>query len=727
VFDWLGRSVANARWWMLGGGLVLAVVGVLWGTGVFGVLSSGGFQAPGSESARAADQIAARLGVQDPDVIVLYSSRTSTVDDAAVRDPVTATLTALRQRPEVAKVLDFYDTGSPRLVSGDRHATYATITLRASTDDAKLHAYKALQPYLSALGVDSTVGGGTALEAEADRLTEQDIARGEAIAMPIVLILLVFVFRGLIAASLPLLIGALAVLGAFTTTRLIATFTDVSTFAVNSITLLGLGMAIDYSLFVVSRFREELAAGHDTRSAVARTMATAGRTVAVSGATIALALSSLLIFPQVFLRSMGIGGMAAVLVAVLGSLTVLPALLAILGPRVDALRIPLPWRRRTEQSTVDGNWARLARAVMRRPVPVLLLVLAVLAVLAAPFTHARFGGADERVLPAGTAARVVAQRLATEFPTGTTTSPIQVLVEGATGGEVADLTARIRAVPGVTGTQVGASAGDTTLIVVGYAGQPTGDAAYAAVRSIRRLPASPGLRILVGGRPAQDVDLVASLGARLPWLALIMAAVALVVLFVAFGSLVLPVKAILMNLVSLGASFGAVVWVFQDGHLASWLGFTPTGYLEPNLPVLILAVLFGLSTDYEVFLLSRIREQWDATGDNTTAVATGMQRTGRIITAAALLLVVVVAGFTTGQIVFAKLIGIGMITAIVVDAALVRTLLVPATMRLLGRWNWWAPRPLRTLHRRVGPGRAAPSLAGSTRYRAVERRGTGVG
>jgi RND superfamily putative drug exporter len=710
VFDWWGRVVSGVRWWLLGGGLVLAVVGVLWGTGVLGVLQGGGFQAPGSESDRAATQISDRLGVQDPDVIVLYSSTTSTVDAAAVRGPVTATLTALRQRHEVAKVIDFYDSGSPRLVSGDRHATYVAVTLRASTDDAKSRALRTLRPYLTAPGVQTQVGGGVALEADADRLTEQDIARGEAIAMPIVLILLVFVFRGLIAAGLPVLIGMLAVLGAFTTTRLIATFTDVSTFAINSITLLGLGMAIDYSLFVVSRFREELAAGHDTRAALERTMATAGRTVAVSGATIALALSSLLIFPQVFLRSMGIGGMAAVLVAVLGSLTVLPALLAILGRRVDALRIPLPWRRRADQS-VDGSWARLARAVMRRPVPALLLVLAVLAVLATPFTHARFGGIDQRVLPPGSPARVVAERLATDFPTGTTTSPIQVLVEGGDGRQVADLTARIRAVPGVTATEVGASAGDTTLIVVGYAGQPTGDAAYAVVRAIRGLPAPPGVRVLVGGRPAQDVDLVESLAARLPWLALIMAAVALIVLFAAFGSVVLPVKAILMNLVSLGASFGAVVWVFQDGHLAGFLGFTPTGYLEPNLPVLILAVVFGLATDYEVFLLSRIREQWDATGDNTTAVATGMQRTGRIITAAALLLVVVVAGFTTGQLVFAKLIGVGMITAIVVDAALVRTLLVPATMRLLGRWNWWAPRPLRSLHRRVGLDRPTPPHA----------------
>jgi RND superfamily putative drug exporter len=416
---------------------------------------------------------------------------------------------------------------------------------------------------------------------------------------------------------------------------------------------------------------------------------------------------------------MGIGGMAAVLVAMAGSLTVLPALLAILGPRVNALRVPLPGRRQpsAQPSTVDGGWARLARVVMRRPVPTLLAVLAVLALLAAPFSHARFGGADERVLPAGAPARVVAQRLAVEFPTGTTTSPIQVLVEGASAGQVEELAARIRAVPGVTAAQVGASAGDTALVVVGYTGLPTGDAAYAAVRSIRGLPAPAGVAVLVGGRPAQDVDLVASLAARLPWLAVIMAAVALVVLFAAFGSLVLPVKAILMNLVSLGASFGAVVWVFQDGHLSGPLGFTPTGYLEPNLPVLILAVLFGLATDYEVFLLSRIREQWQATGDNTAAVATGMQRTGRIITAAALLLVVVVAGFTTGQLVFAKLIGVGMITAIVVDAALVRTLLVPATMRLLGRWNWWAPRPLRALHRRIGldrpgtPQPAAPALA----------------
>ena len=711
VFAWWGRTVVRVRWWVLLGALVLAVVGVGWGTGVFGALSSGGFDAPGSESARAARQITAELGDQSPDLVVLYSSTTAAVDAPALRDPVTATVAALRQRPEVAQVVSFYDTGTPGLVSTDRHATYAAITLHATGDDSKLRAYRTLRPALIAPGVDTHVGGVVALMATADELTEQDIARGEAIAMPLVLILLVIVFGGLVAAGLPLLIGILAILAAFTTTRLIATLTDVSTFAINSITLLGLGMAIDYSLFVVSRFREELAAGHDTHQAIARTMATAGRTVLISGATIALALSSLLIFPQIFLRSMGIGGMAAVLVAMLGALTVLPALLAILGPRINALRIPVLWRRRDRDrgrpATVarageGGGWARLARSVMRRPMPYLVGVLAVLAVLALPFGHARFGGADERALPPGTQARVVAERIATQFPTGGTTAPIQVLVDGGTSAQVQDLLGRIRSLPGVTAAQIAVSRGDTTLVAVSYTGEPTGDVAYDTVRAIRRVPAPAGVHMLVGGRSAQDIDLVASLATHLPWMAAIMAAVTLALLFFAFGSLLLPVKAVLMNLVSIGASFGVVVWVFQDGHLADWLGFTPTGYLEPNIPVLILAVLFGLATDYEVFLLSRIRENWDATGDNTASVATGMQRTGRIITAAALLLVIVVAGFTAGQVVFAKLIGLGMITGIVVDAALVRILLVPASMRLLGRWNWWTPRPLTALYRRYG-------------------------
>lgn len=277
-----------------------------------------------------------------------------------------------------------------------------------------------------------------------------------------------------------------------------------------------------------------------------------------------------------------------------------------------------------------------------------------------------------------------------------------VYVAGSRAGQAAALANQIRGLPGVTAAQVTAERDGAALITVGYTGEPTGTVAYDTVRAIRSLPAPAGTRLLVGGGPARDIDLVHDLGTRLPWLAVIMIGVTVLLLFLAFGSILLPVKAVLMNLVSIGASFGVVVWVFQDGHLSGWLDFTATGYLEPNLPVLIFAVLFGLATDYEVFLLSRVREHWDRSADNRAAVAAGMQRTGRIITAAALLLVLVVAGFATGQVVFAKLIGIGMITAVVVDAALVRTLLVPASMRLLGRWNWWAPRRLGDLYRRSG-------------------------
>jgi RND superfamily putative drug exporter len=519
-------------------------------------------------------------------------------------------------------------------------------------------------------------------------------------------VLLVLIFGGLVAAATPLLIGGLAILGAFVATRLLTGITDVSIFAINIITLIGLGMAIDYALFIVSRFREELAAGHDPTGAIERTMATAGRAVLVSGLTITLALASLLIFPQVFLRSMGLGGMAAVLVAMLAALTILPALLVVLGPRVNAWRLPRPRRRRGAQWTdadrrATGGWARLARSVMRRPVRYVVGVVAVLAVLAAPFVNVRWGGFDERVLPAEASARVVAERIAGQFPGGTV-APVSVLVSGAPIEEAQRFTDQIARLPRVTGARLTANRGQSSLVEVAYPGEPTGDDAAAVVRAIRDLPAPPGSEVLVGGRTAADLDLLHSVGQRLPWMALVMASATLVLLFLAFGSVLLPIKAVLMNLVSIGASFGVVVWAFQEGHLAGPLDFTATGFIEPTNPILMLAVLFGLATDYEVFLLSRVREEWDRTGDNAAAVSAGLQYTGRIITAAALLLMVVVAGFATGGIAFIKLIGIGMIVAILVDATLVRALLVPPTMRLLGRWNWWAPGPLAKVYRQFG-------------------------
>ncbi|MGB2571275.1 MMPL family transporter [Micromonospora citrea] len=718
MFAWWGRVVVRARWAVLAAAAVLMVVGTTWGVGVFGELTGGGFDDPASESSRAAQRATAELGRQGADVIVLWSSDTATVDQPAFRDPVADAVTTLRQRAEVATVTTWYDTSAPALVATDRKATYGVVKLAGADEDTRIAQYERLRPALDAPGLRTEIGGTVAFQYEANTRTTEDITRAELLSMPVLLVLLVLIFGGLVAATTPLVIGGLAVLGAFVAVRLLNLVTDVSIFAINVITLIGLGLAVDYALFVVSRFREELAAGRSTAEAVRRTMLTAGRTVLVSGLTVALAMASLLIFPQAFLRSMGLGGMAAVLIAMLAALTVLPALLAVLGHRIDAVRVPLPWRRGTRRGrpaevTAGGAWARIARSVMRRPVPYLVGVAVLLVVLATPFLRITFGGFDERVLPADAAPRVVSERIAEEFPGGSV-APIDVLVSGVPAEAVRPFTERVSTVAGVTAVQVAASRGETTLLSVTYRGEPTGDIAQDVVRQLRDLPAPAGAEVLVGGRSAADRDLLDSLTDRLPWMALLMAGATLLLLFLAFGSVVLPVKAVLMNLLSIGASFGVVVWIFQDGHLSDLLGFTPTGFIDPSNPILMLAMLFGLATDYEVFLLSRVREEWDRTGDNTASVALGLQRTGRIITAAALLLIIVVAGFTTGGMSYIKLIGVGMIVAIVVDATLVRALLVPATMRLLGRWNWWAPGPLARVYRRYGiretdePAPAAP-------------------
>jgi RND superfamily putative drug exporter len=697
MFAWWGRTVGTVRWWVVSAALALVVAGVTWGAGVFGALTGGGYDDPGSESNRAAAAIAG-LGQRQPDLVVLWSSDSRTVDDPAFRAAVVDAVQAIRSRPEVQSVTSYVDAPTPAAVSNDRHATYAAVQLFAGDADGKMAAYRAIEPDLDAAGLHTEVGGVVAFGAQANKQTEEDITRAEIFSLPVLFILLVLIFRGLIAALSPLVIGGIAILGAFVAVRALTYLTDISVFAINVITLLGLGMAVDYSLFVVSRFREELGNGRDVPAAIRITVATAGRTVLVSGLTIVLALSSLLIFPQPFLGGMAIGGMAAVLIAMLAALTVLPAALSLLGHRVDALRIPGIRRRRGEPG---AGWARVAHSVMRRPVLYVAGVLAVLVLFALPFLRVQFGGFDERVMPADTPARIVSEALRDDFPGGGG-DPITVFVPD---GSAARLVPEIADLPNVSD----ARAAGPSLITVTTPAEPTSSEARQVAREIRGL--DPDL--LVGGRAAIDLDLLNSLADRLPWMALIMAAATMVLLFLAFGSILLPIKAVLMNLVSIGASFGVVVWIFQQGHFENLLRFESTGYIEPSNMILVLAVLFGLATDYEVFLLSRVREEWDKTGDNTTAVATGLQRTGRIITAAALLLIVVVAGFATGGVTVIKTIGIGMIVAIIVDATLVRALLVPATMRLLGRWNWWAPGPLGRFYTRHGIHESAAELSAS--------------
>ena len=682
--------------------LLLAVTGAVWGTGVFSRLGAGGFEDPGSQSAHADAAISATFGGRNPDVIAVYSSPTAVAGSAGFRDAVTGVERRLRAVPGVASVVSGYD-GAPGLVSRDRHATYLIIRLAALDDSAKRAAYTALRPLLAAPGLTTAISGSVAVEDRVDAITKSDVTRGEMLAMPLLLLLLIIIFGGVVAASMPLLVGILAILGAFTVTRLITLVTDVSTFAANTITLLGLGMAIDYSLLIISRYRDELRSGLGTEQALGRAVATAGRTVLVSGLLVAASLASLLIFPEVFLRSMAFGGIAAVGVAMITALTALPAALAVLGPRINALRVRPPRRlagRRGTGGAGTGWWGRLAGSVMSRPVRYVAAVLAVLTVLALPLAHLATGSVDERVLPTGDPVRTAAGQVAGEFP-GNAQSPIFVLVTGTTPAELTAVRDQVARVPDVTAASVSGAAGAEGLITVSYPGTFAGAQASDAVRGIRALRPPPGVRLQVGGDPADIRDEIGSLASRLPWMLAIMALVTIGVLLIAFGSVLLPVKAVVTNVGSIAATFGALVWVFQDGHLAGPLGFTATGTLEPTVLILILAVLFGLATDYEVFLLSRVREAWDATGDNRRSVAEGMQRTGRIITAAALLLVVVTGAFATGDIVVTKMIGIGMALGIALDATAVRALLVPATMRLLGRWNWWAPPPVARLHRRV--------------------------
>ncbi|MFC5749369.1 MMPL family transporter [Actinomadura rugatobispora] len=698
MFESWGRWTYRRRRPVLAVALLFVAVAAVWGTGVFGALSpGGGFDTPGSDSDRAERVSERELGRDAADVVILYRADGGlTVDDPRYRSAVEAALGAL-PRDKVASTGTYWSTGSPQLVSRDRASTYAVVRL-AGDAEARQDGYEALRGRFGEVGggLTAKVGGTLATEVAINERVSSDIARAEGMALPVLVVLLIVIFGGLVAASLPLLVGGLAILGSFTALHLLTYVTDVSIFAINITTFLGLGLAIDYGLFMVGRFREELRRDPSTERALAATMATAGRTVAVSGVTVAVSLAGLLLFDQRFLLSMGYGGIATVFVCMAGALTVLPALLGVLGHRVNAL----PVRRR--EGAGSGWWPRLVRSVMRRPIVYTVATVGLLLALGAPFLGINWGGVDGKVLPAGNEAQVVAETLETRFPRNAT-SPITAVVHGTSDqAAVRAYAERLEGVSGVTGTVVTGAKGETTRIALGYDHDPNSDAARDLVVRVRDVPPPPGAESYVGGVTAAVVDQLDSMGATLPWLGVTVGLATFVLLFLAFGSVVLPLKAIVMNLLSLSATFGAVVLIFQDGHLSGLLDFTATGSISPAMPILMLAMLFGISMDYEVFLLSRVREQYDLTGDNTTAIAAGLQRTGAVITSAALLFVVVIGAFATSGITFIKMTGVGMVIAIVVDATIVRALLVPAAIRLLGRANWWAPGPLVRVYRRYG-------------------------
>jgi len=706
MFEIWGRAIYRRRLLTLVLTLIALAAAAAWGTGVFGSLqSSGGFTPPNSESQRASNLAASAFGRNDADVVVLYRSPTMTVADPAYRAAVARSLAAL-PHGRVTAAQTYWSTGSAGFVSANRHETYAVLQLAGSSDDARTTSYDAIKGDLTAPGLQTLVGGSVPTFESVNNEVKADIGRAEAFSMPVLLILLLLIFGSLTSALLPLAVGGTAIIGSFAVLRLLSLGTAVSTYSINITTILGVGLGIDYGLFMVSRFREELRRQPTVEAAVARTVATAGRTVAVSGITVAVALSSLMLFPEVFLRSMGYGGVATVLVDMIAALTLLPALLALLGHRVNSLRV----RRLARETAIHdhgGAWRRIAGSVMRRPVIYAVVIVAALLALGTPFLSVKWGGTDATVLSASSQPHQVADALNRDFP-GNATNPIEAVVRlpgpasaPAQRAALAAYTSRLDRVPGVTGAQLTAARGDVARIDMRYAPQAYSAQARAIVQRVRAVSGPAGATVLVGGVTAGLADELASMGQTLPWMALVMVLATFVLLFLAFGSVVLPVKAIVMNAASLAAAFGAVVWIFQDGHLSGLLNFTP-GSIDPAMPILMLAIVFGLSMDYEVFLLSRIRERYDLTSDNTAAVADGLQRTGGIITSAALLLIIVVAAFSASSIVFIKLLGVGMVIALVVDASVVRVLLVPATMRLLGRANWWAPRPLRRLYARYG-------------------------
>ncbi|GLY25151.1 MMPL family transporter [Micromonospora sp. NBRC 101691] len=702
MLDVLGRLTHRVRWWVIAGAVVFLAAAGAWGANAFDDLAAGGFTYAASESSRAEEVERDRLGRNDADVVVLFGHDRWTVDEPAYRDAARQVLDRLPAE-RIEGVTDYWRTNASALVSTDRRETFAAVQIAGATENDRLTNYLAVKDSLTSPDLDVTVGGPLALVDDVNTQSKADLTRAEALALPILFLLLVLIFRNVLAALLPVLVGVLAIVGSLAGLRLLAQFTDVSIFAVNVVTLLGLGLAVDYSLFMVSRFREELGAGHPVPQALRRTMVTAGRTIVVSAVTVALALASLAVFPQVFLRSIAVGGVAAVLLAGFFSLTVMAAMLALLGPRLRERR-----RRPGGADPDSGAWARIARTVMRRPVLVGGAVIAVLVLLGLPFLRISYGWLDTRVLPATAESRQVQDTLTASFPESVT-RPIDAVVtldgpaaEPAGRAELAAYVDRVAALPDVRHADVTGLSGDTARVTVRFDAEPISAQGRELVDAVRAVAPPSGGTVLVGGDAAGFADLMDMLVERLPWMALLVLVTTFVLLFFSFGSLVLPVKAILMNVLSLTAAFGAVVWIFQDGHLDGLLRFTSTGNIDVVQPILIFAVAFGLSMDYEVFLLSRIREHYDLVGDNTEAVAVGLQRSGRIITSAALLLVVVIVSFATSSVLVVKIIGVGLAIAVVVDATIVRALLMPATMRLLGRLNWWVPGPLRPLYSRWG-------------------------
>ncbi|MEV7884517.1 MMPL family transporter [Streptomyces sp. NPDC002817] len=699
VGGWTRLVTARPRLALLAA-LVLTVLAVLAGSGVADRMGAGGWEDPDAESTYATKALEREFPDSQPNLLLLVDAGSASVDAPAVAAEAERLTERLTGEQGVTGVGSYWATGAPALRAEDGHE--ALIAARITGDEKAMgETLDRLAPsFRGAHGpVEVTIGGPVAVRHEMQTIIQEDLTRAELIALPVTLVLLVMVFGSAVAALLPLGIGIVAILGTNAVLRGLTGFTDVSVFAMNLTTALGLGLAIDYALFIVRRFREELSVGADPLTAVGTTLRTAGRTVLFSALTVAVSLAAMLLFPQYFLRSFAYAGIAVVLLAAAAALILLPAALVLLGERVDSWDLRRLFRR--ERPAREGAaWARAATLVMRRAPFFALGTTAVLVLLGLPFLGVKFGTADDRQLPSTAESHVVQQHIRDGFP-GSPGGGLEVLAEGrASQAQYAAYKERIAELPDVLRVDGPLVKGEAAYFTVQPKGEAVDDAAQRLVGELRSMdaPFATG----VTGTAAVLVDSKDAIAGQLPWAAAFIVIVTLLLVFLLTGSVLIPIQAVVLNALSLTAMFGAVVWVFQDGHLSGPLGFTSPGSIETTLPVLMFCVAFGLSMDYGVFLLSRIKEEYDTTGDHNEAVRHGLQRTGGLITAAAVILAVVMVAIGTSRVTNTKMLGLGIALAVVMDAMIVRSLLVPAVMRLTGRATWWAPGPLRRFHERFG-------------------------
>jgi RND superfamily putative drug exporter len=714
---------------------LVMVAAAIFGIPVAKTLSAGGFQDPTSQSAQATALLTEKFDQGDMQLLFTVTSEAG-VGSPAATAAGTEIVAALERSPHVAQVASAWTAPPPaaaELISKDKNSGLIVAGITGGENDAQKYA-KTLSDELAhdRPGVTVRTGGTAMVYAQINAQTERDLLRMEAIAIPLSFLVLVWVFGGLVAAAVPMAVGGMAILGSMSVLRLITFTTDVSIFALNLSIAMGLALAIDYTLLIISRYRDELADGVPRERALVRTMATAGRTVVFSATTVALSMVAMLLFPMYFLKSFAYAGVATVGFAALTAIVVTPAAIWLLGDRMDALNVRWVFRKQIDaapEPIEQQFWYRWTHRVMGRAVPLGLTVVILLLVLGAPFLGVKWGFPDDRVLPSSASAHQVGDQLREDYADNSATA-VTVVVPDAHGlgtAQFEDYAAElskvvdVAAVSSPTGTFVGGNktgppvaatgiADGSAFLTVSSTAPLFSDASENQLDALHAVAGPGGHDVQLTGIAQINRDSVVAITDRLPWVLGLIAVITFGLLFLLTGSVVLPVKAIVLNILSLTAAFGALVWIFQEGHLSA-LGTTPTGTLVANMPVLLFCIAFGLSMDYEVFLLARIRENWlalraaggnTARADNDAAVALGLARTGRVITAAALVMSISFAALIAAEVSFMRMFGVGLTLAVLVDATLVRMVLVPAFMHVLGGWNWWAPKPLARLHDRIG-------------------------